>query len=248
MKVKDGYKLAMPAFDYMVTSVNEMIDDLYYPSGAFSNFLVGRGRTLNDALFRDPAAPKGLKILTGIYYTKAQIADYIAGYGEGFHDAASELSIAVEKEAGRANAEISAHRAAIEAELDATKSALRTEYAQRMEDFATGFIDAYSRDITATANSTCGVYFLRKGNEIVYIGQSINVYGRVATHRSSKDFDTVEFLPCARDRLDEMEGFFIRLLRPRLNGYDAKTQNGAPKSSIWGEVVTLPWSNYASTV
>lgn len=39
-----------------------------------------------------------------------------------------------------------------------------------------------------------GVYFLIKNNEIIYIGSSINIYGRLVTHYNSIDFDSHSFI------------------------------------------------------
>ena len=63
----------------------------------------------------------------------------------------------------------------------------------------------------------CGVYFLLDGEEVVYVGQSVNVYARVANHRESKRFATAICIPVPRDELDAVESAFIRRLRPRLN-------------------------------
>jgi hypothetical protein len=134
-------------------------------------------------------------------------------------------------------------RERMSADLEQFKLDMRKEYSDKMTAFVEKFIGDYSRDITAAVSSTCGIYFLRKGPAIVYVGQSVNVYIRASQHRATKDFDSVDFIPCPRERLDELEGFFIRLIRPAQNGYNGATENGAPKSSIWGEVVSMPWAS-----
>jgi len=68
-----------------------------------------------------------------------------------------------------------------------------------------------------------GVYFLFKKGELVYIGQSVSVYGRVAHYKNSegnehKDFDRVFVLPVKRESLNQVEAALILTLRPRLNG------------------------------
>jgi predicted DNA-binding transcriptional regulator AlpA len=83
----------------------------------------------------------------------------------------------------------------------------------------------------------CGVYFLENQGEIVYIGQSINVASRVNQHIGGfrpKTFDHVRVLPCEREELNNWEGFFIRLLEPRLNG----RSESQPKSEIWDRVIS----------
>ncbi len=62
-----------------------------------------------------------------------------------------------------------------------------------------------------------GVYFLIKDHRVVYVGQSVNVYARIAAH-TDKSFDSVALLPCSRDVLDKMESLYIHCLRPPLNG------------------------------
>lgn len=61
-----------------------------------------------------------------------------------------------------------------------------------------------------------GVYFLLEGDEVVYVGQSTNVYTRIGQHRD-KRFDRYAFVPCAVDALDKLESLYIHFLRPRLN-------------------------------
>lgn len=71
-----------------------------------------------------------------------------------------------------------------------------------------------------------GVYFLVENDEVVYVGQSINPMGRIGQHLRSKagKFDRVYFVPVPQFMLDAVEGGFIKLLSPRLNG------NPGPKS------------------
>lgn len=67
-----------------------------------------------------------------------------------------------------------------------------------------------------------GIYFLVKGDEVVYAGQSVGPVARVISHRNegAKNFDYAVFLPVPKERLDEVEGAFIRVLKPALNsGY-----------------------------
>lgn len=67
-----------------------------------------------------------------------------------------------------------------------------------------------------------GIYFLVKGEEVIYAGQSVCPIARVIGHRAEgiKEFDYAVFLPVPKERLDEVEGAFIRVLKPPLNsGY-----------------------------
>lgn len=62
-----------------------------------------------------------------------------------------------------------------------------------------------------------GIYFLIQDNEIVYVGQSVNVLRRIGTH-ADKKFDAFAFVPCDKKALDKLETLYIHLLRPPLNG------------------------------
>jgi hypothetical protein len=63
-----------------------------------------------------------------------------------------------------------------------------------------------------------GVYFLLDGEEIVYVGQSVNPCGRILQHLGDKHFTRAFTLPVPARILDAAEGALIRHLRPRLNG------------------------------
>lgn len=64
----------------------------------------------------------------------------------------------------------------------------------------------------------CGVYFLISSDEIIYIGQSVNIASRISGHRD-KDFDSVAFVTCKKQELDILESLYIIAYRPKLNGY-----------------------------
>jgi len=63
-----------------------------------------------------------------------------------------------------------------------------------------------------------GVYFLCDGDEVVYVGQSVEVLSRLAVHQRDKKFDRAYVLPVPHEELDAVEGAFIRALKPSLNG------------------------------
>jgi hypothetical protein len=63
-----------------------------------------------------------------------------------------------------------------------------------------------------------GIYFLCEANDVVYVGQSVNVAARVGDHQNSKKFDQIYYLPWPPDDLDRIEGAFIRAIKPRFNG------------------------------
>ncbi len=64
-----------------------------------------------------------------------------------------------------------------------------------------------------------GIYFLIKGAEIVYVGQSVDILNRIAQHSKDvlKDFDSFSILECPTELLLTLEAHFIYKFRPRLN-------------------------------
>lgn len=68
--------------------------------------------------------------------------------------------------------------------------------------------------------SMSGIYFLCQGDAVVYVGQSVSVGGRIATHihEGKKSFDRAFFFSWPTYDLNRMEGALIRALRPPLNG------------------------------
>lgn len=73
--------------------------------------------------------------------------------------------------------------------------------------------------VDCRAQDTCGVYFLIRDDKIVYVGQSLDVAARVVSHRrdANKRFNRAAWVECEPDRLDEVERFWIRALRPEHN-------------------------------
>jgi hypothetical protein len=65
-----------------------------------------------------------------------------------------------------------------------------------------------------------GVYFLLDGDEVVYVGQSVNVVGRVYQH-SEKKFDRAYYLYVVEDERIQVEDAFIRHFKPKYNGTKA---------------------------
>lgn len=73
----------------------------------------------------------------------------------------------------------------------------------------------------------CGVYFLVQGTEVVYVGQSVNIYSRISQH-TDKRFDKYAFVPCEAALLDKLESLYIHTLRPKLNGNYSAKEKAAP--------------------
>jgi hypothetical protein len=72
-----------------------------------------------------------------------------------------------------------------------------------------------------------GVYFLVQDQEVVYVGQSVNIYSRISQHPDKK-FDKYAFVPCEVELLDKLESLYIHTLKPRLNGNATKQEKSAP--------------------
>ena len=74
--------------------------------------------------------------------------------------------------------------------------------------------------LSAKLNKTMmsGIYFLIQDNEIIYVGQSVNIFARIATHIEQKEFDSYAYLECPPEQLNTYESLYIHTLRPKLNG------------------------------
>lgn len=69
---------------------------------------------------------------------------------------------------------------------------------------------------SATRSGPC-IYFLVENGEVVYVGQSTNLSGRLGQHVGIKPFDQVFYFLVPEDHLFEVENSLIKFLRPRLN-------------------------------
>ena len=78
-----------------------------------------------------------------------------------------------------------------------------------------------------------GVYFLVEKDEVVYVGQSINPMSRIGEHLRSKQgkFSRAYFIPVPQFMLDTVEGGFIKLLSPVLNGNPGPSAGGFEEMS-----------------
>ena len=61
------------------------------------------------------------------------------------------------------------------------------------------------------------IYFLYDEDKIIYIGQSITPYSRIAAHNKDKNFSSVRLFACRKDRLDYWERVLIKRYTPKLN-------------------------------
>lgn len=68
------------------------------------------------------------------------------------------------------------------------------------------------------AFTVCGIYFLIRDDRIIYVGQSTNIYRRVARHiDDGKKFDRFSVVSCPKEDLDRIERMYITALYPDEN-------------------------------
>lgn len=85
-----------------------------------------------------------------------------------------------------------------------------------------------------------GVYFLYDKDELVYIGQSDNLYRRIGQHiaENKKMFDRFELYPTT-DRI-RLEGFLIKMFKPKYNISDGADY-------VLGRTIGAHFSKYGNT-
>ena len=71
-----------------------------------------------------------------------------------------------------------------------------------------------------------GIYFLFDGSNLVYIGQSENIFKRVPIHLETKQFDSWNYIEFAEDDLNILEAEFILKYQPKYN-------KSIPKNNRW---------------
>lgn len=71
----------------------------------------------------------------------------------------------------------------------------------------------------------CGIYFLIDCDEVVYVGQSVDIRSRLEQHSNAgmakgtkeKNFNRFFFVNCQREELDRLEAYYILKFRPKYN-------------------------------
>jgi hypothetical protein len=82
------------------------------------------------------------------------------------------------------------------------------------------------------------VYFLVRGGNVVYVGQTVSIEARMAAHRASKEFDNAFYLNVPESILLEVETAFIKSLRPELNvSIDGRLVCGSQEDDVTRLVV-----------
>lgn len=71
---------------------------------------------------------------------------------------------------------------------------------------------------TVPCRRASGVYFLFVDGEVVYVGQSVDMLGRISRHRrEGKKFDAFGMIECEKKDMDELERVYIRAFVPEWN-------------------------------
>ena len=78
-------------------------------------------------------------------------------------------------------------------------------------------LDAAHANRTRFPYSGPAVYFLYRGDELVYVGMAVNLLRRVASHFGRKDFDCFSWIECPHEQLRDLERRAIIRFKPRLN-------------------------------
>lgn len=215
----------------------------YYCMNDLSKFRLDDGRRLDDALRHHPLAPtfvEGARLpkghrSTGKYFTGRQVENFAEDYNKS---AFRNTPVRVAKIAKDINA-LESEREFLLKEVDRAEQELWRikRNAEMQENYALNmmreFFDRYMNGVDGVLCSmpVSGVYFLRHMGKVVYVGQSVNILGRVSQHQGEKEFDSVSYVRCQKENLNNVEGFFIKLLAPELN----RDRNGrlqSPSSSV----------------
>ncbi len=61
------------------------------------------------------------------------------------------------------------------------------------------------------------IYFLVKAGEVVYVGQTWNIYARIGSHIKSKHFDSVSMFDAHPDEMNNAEAAYILKFNPVYN-------------------------------
>lgn len=80
-------------------------------------------------------------------------------------------------------------------------------------------MDGIEVDLSVFREHLRGVYLLKRGGTVVYVGQSEHIGRRLGAHFGTKDFDAIVLIPTDDETdLDRLESELIIQHRPELNG------------------------------
>lgn len=77
------------------------------------------------------------------------------------------------------------------------------------------------------------VYFLIKDGEIMYVGETTNIFWRIASHLLVRQFDSFSYIPCKKERLRKLEARYIQEFQPVWN----YTGRVAPEDEVTDGVI-----------
>ena len=77
----------------------------------------------------------------------------------------------------------------------------------------------FEERIFTTKKPISGVYFLFDGDDLVYIGKSIECRARIESHKKTKKFDSYHILQMQESEIDEAEKKYISKYKPRYNTF-----------------------------
>lgn len=67
------------------------------------------------------------------------------------------------------------------------------------------------------SNDTYYIYFLLKDNQVVYIGQTNNIFNRIKGHQKNKEFNNVAYITTTKDKANYLENYYIIKYEPFYN-------------------------------
>lgn len=87
-----------------------------------------------------------------------------------------------------------------------------------IQDYGFPLFDSnYIREKSIKAPIFCGIYFLVRGKQIVYVGQSRRILKRLGDHIPEKKFDSYFFIKLEEEFLDVAEKHYITMFNPIYN-------------------------------
>lgn len=89
--------------------------------------------------------------------------------------------------------------------------------------------DYIIKSSVSAVSGITGIYFLLLNKEVVYVGQSVNVYARIAQHSYDKKFDSIFIHECEKENLTDLENLYIYSLKPKLNSVVIGGERGGYK-------------------
>lgn len=229
--------------------LNDIDVEKHYSMSNLSDIIMSDGRRLDEALKNHPFAPNPRPHIEvpdarkqGKYFLGNDVLNFVNSCEKAiFKNTPSNVSDVL-KELSYARHELKLAEKERDAAIIQKKDAINDYYdamekskekSKKTEEQVALFFHQYmwKSEELFSDKIVCGVYFLRSRGNIIYVGQSRNILSRIGQHKQTKEFDSVSFVKCEENNLNDVEGFFVRLLLPTMN----IVQNGficAPRTSV----------------